>query len=208
MANTCSPTGWTRRDVLGVLGMGAAGAVLPDVLFAAAPVFPKGAVIRTLLKDYAPEELAGGATLFHEHMSSPPDFLQRFRRYTEETRTANGLPPLPPAAIAPPPAGPYFMQDLNLMVDELSIAKREGISCIVDGGHPDMGRDINFLRQVSLKSGLPIVAGAGFYTQPFYPTEIGAMSEEQIAQALVKQVESDQAGVFGEIGSWDEITRG
>jgi phosphotriesterase-related protein len=207
MANTCSPTGWTRRDVLGMLGMGAAAAVLPDVLFAAPPVFPKGAVIRTLLKDYPPEDLAGGATLFHEHMSSPPDFLQRFRRYTEETRTANGLPPLAPAAIAPPPAGPYFMQDLDLMVDELSIAKREGISCIVDGGHPDMGRDINFLRQVSLKSGLPIVAGAGFYTQPFYPTEIGAMSEEQIAQALVKQVESDQAGVFGEIGSWDEITR-
>jgi len=93
------------------------------------------------------------------------------------------------------------------MVDELSIAKREGISCIVDGGHPDMGRDINFLRQVSLKSGLPIVAGAGFYTQPFYPKDIGTMSEEQIAQALIKQATSDQAGVFGEIGSWDEITK-
>lgn len=61
------------------------------------------------------------------------------------------------------------MQDLDLMVDELSIAKREGISCIVDAGHPDMGRDINFLRRLSIKSGLPIVAGAGLYTQPFYP---------------------------------------
>ena len=63
------------------------------------------------------------------------------------------------------------------MSEELSIAKREGIACIVDGGHPDMGRDINVLRQISMKSGLPIVAGAGFYTQPFYPKEIGAMSE-------------------------------
>lgn len=92
------------------------------------------------------------------------------------------------------------------MADELSIAKREGIGCIVDGGHPDMGRDIAFLREVSTRSGLPIVAGAGFYTQPFYPKELSAMSEEQILQALIKQVDADPVGVFGEIGSWDDIT--
>src|SRR5262249_27671201 len=58
----------TRREALGLLGMSAAAAALPDRAFGQTPVFPKGAVIRTLLKDYAPEELAGGATLFHEHM--------------------------------------------------------------------------------------------------------------------------------------------
>ena len=65
MANPSPSPGWTRRDALRMLGMGAAAATIPDIVFAAAPVFPKGAVIRTLLKDYAPEELAGGATLFH-----------------------------------------------------------------------------------------------------------------------------------------------
>jgi phosphotriesterase-related protein len=69
-----------------------------------------------------------------------------------------------------------------------------------------MGRDINFLRQLSTRSGMPIVAGAGFYTQPFYPKEISTMSEEQITQALIKQVEADPVGVFGEIGSWDDIS--
>ncbi len=92
------------------------------------------------------------------------------------------------------------------MAAELSTAKNEGIGCIVDGGHPDMGRDINFLRQVSMKSGMPIVAGAGFYTQPFYPNEIATMSEEQIVEALVRQCEVDPVGVFGEIGSWDDMT--
>ncbi len=92
------------------------------------------------------------------------------------------------------------------MSQELSVAKQEGIGCIVDGGHPDMGRDINFLRQVSMTSGMPIVAGGGFYTQPFYPKELATMSEEQIVQALVKQTETDPIGVFGEIGSWDDIT--
>ncbi len=92
------------------------------------------------------------------------------------------------------------------MADEMGIAKREGIACIVDGGHPDMGRDINFLRQLSMKSGMPIVAGGGFYTQPFYPKEIDTMSEDQIVQALIKQVDLDPIGAFGEIGSWDDMT--
>jgi hypothetical protein len=61
------------------------------------------------------------------------------------------------------------MRDLDLLAEELEIAKREGIACIVDGGHPDMGRDIGWLRQLSSKSGMPIVAGGGFYAQPFYP---------------------------------------
>ncbi|PYR37342.1 MAG: hypothetical protein DMF90_07095 [Acidobacteria bacterium] len=206
-------TGWTRREVLGALGMGVAAAALPDVV-SAAPTFPKGAVIRTILKDYAPEELAGGATLFHEHMSFPPDFLPRFIKYAAETQAATRPPNAPPPAGrgGPPPAppastGPFFMQDVDLMAEELAIAKREGIACIVDGGHPDMGRDMNFLRQVSMKSGLPIVAGAGFYTQPFYPKEISSMSEEQVLQALMKQVESDPIGAFGEIGSWDYISK-
>jgi phosphotriesterase-related protein len=98
------------------------------------------------------------------------------------------------------------MQDLTLMADELTAAKREGIGCIVDGGHPDMGRKIDFLRQLSMKAQMPIVAGAGFYTQPYYAKDISTMSEDQIVRALVKQVESDPVGVFGEIGSWDNMT--
>ncbi|MBI3402201.1 MAG: hypothetical protein HY048_12340 [Acidobacteria bacterium] len=39
-----------------------------------------------------------------------------------------------------------------------------------------------------------------------YPKEIGTLSEEQIAQALIKQAETDPVGVYGEIGSWDDMT--
>jgi phosphotriesterase-related protein len=217
--------GFTRREVLELLGIGAAAAAVPRGAFAQAPAFPKGAVIRTILKDYAPEELAGGATLFHEHMSLAPDFMARFGAATAATRAANG----PPAAAraggagrgggaapagggagraggAPPPSGPDPMRDPDLMSEELGLAKRQGAACIVDAGHPDMGRDINFLRQVSMKSGVPIVVGGGFYNQPFYPKEISTMSEDQIVQALIKQVDDDTVGAFGEIGSWDEIT--
>ena len=75
MPRTTAP-GWTRREALELLGMSAAAAALPGIASAQSGVaFPKGAIIRTILKDYAPEELAGGATLFHEHMSMAPDFL-------------------------------------------------------------------------------------------------------------------------------------
>jgi len=205
---------WTRRQALEVLGVGATAAAIPKSIFAQDPSFPKGAIIRTLLKDYAPEELAGGATLFHEHMQLGPDFNAKFAAASAAVRAANGLPPAPPrgggapkgGGGAPPTPPPDIMRNVDLMSDEVAKTKSAGIACIVDAGHPDMGRDINFIRQVSMKSGVPIVAGGGFYSQPFYPKEISTMSEEQIVKALIKQADDDTLGVFGEIGSWDEIT--
>jgi phosphotriesterase-related protein len=184
--------------------LGVSAVAVPERAIAQQSVFPKGAIIRTILRDYAPEELAGGAALFHEHMQLATDFYARFFAATAAARAANGLPPLPPRGGAP--AGPDIMHDVDLMSAEVAKAKAEGVACIVDAGHPDMGRNIDFLRQVSLKSGVPIVAGGGFYTQPFYPKEISTMSEDQILTALLKQVDDDILGAFGEIGSWDEIT--
>jgi phosphotriesterase-related protein len=209
----------TRRQALEALGISAAAAAIPSELFAQALTFPKGAIIRTILKDYAPEELAGGATLFHEHMQLAPDFNAKFGAATAAARAANGLPPAPARGGGggapkggdgkgggPPTPPPDIMHNVDLMSDEVAKVKSAGVACIVDAGHPDMGRNIDFIRQVSMKSGVPIVAGGGFYSQPFYPKEISTMSEEQIVKALIKQADDDTLGVFGEIGSWDEIT--
>jgi len=180
-----------------------------------APQFPKGAIIRTILKDLRPEDLAGGATLFHEHMSLAADFMPRWIAFSRATNAPGGAssarpgapPPVaPPTSAAAPPAPPYFMQDLDLMTDEMRAAAKDGVVCIVDGGHPDMGRDLEFLKALSVKSGLPIVAGCGYYTQPFYPPEIATWSDDQIAQELIRQANSQPVGAFGEIGSWDVIT--
>ena len=191
---------WSRRDVLGMLGLGAAAAAWS----ATTPEFPKGAIIRTILKDLPPEALAGGATLFHEHISLAPDFM---RRWILNSRAVN-----PPAGRgnAPPPEIPaqpnLFMSDLDFMTEEVKAAAQQGVACIVDGGHADMGRSLDFLKQVSERSGMPIVAGGGFYSQPFYPPEISTWSEDQIVQALIRQANTEPIGVYGEIGSWDFIT--
>jgi len=208
-----------RRDALKAIGVGAAAAPFGFAQGEAQPAFaqatfPKGAIIRTILKDYAPEDLAGGATLFHEHLQMARDFNQKFFEATAAARAANGLPPAPArgggggAARAGGPPPPDIMHDVDLMTAEVLKAKQDGnIACIVEAGHPEMGRDVNFIRQVSMKSGMPIVIGGGLYSQPWYPKEISATSEDQILKTLLKQVDDDVVGAFGEIGSWDEISK-
>src|SRR5262245_46722175 len=85
--------GISRRAALELLGMSATcAAVVPRSVLAQTPSFPKGAIIRTLFKDYAPEDLAGGATLFHEHMSLAPDFMDKFRAASAAVRAMNAGP--------------------------------------------------------------------------------------------------------------------
>ena len=198
---------FTRRDALEFLGSCAGFAVLWNDASGQSLTLPKGAIIRTVLKDYAPDSLGDGAVLFHEHLQLTTDFGARFATATAAARAANGLPPIPPRPAGNTAGtGPDIMHNVDLMTEEVLKAKNAGIACIVDAGHADTGRDINFIRQVSLRSGLPIVAGGGFYSQPWYPKEISTMSEEQIVKVLIKQADQDTLGAFGEIGSWDEIT--
>jgi phosphotriesterase-related protein len=206
----------SRRDALALLGAGAAVAALPATAGAQGVTFPKGAVIRTVLKDYTPEELAGGVTLFHEHMSLRPGFLEDWNGFSAATRRANARPSVPPPApralpapaTPPPPGGATApLSDEAFMVKELTIAKNEGIGCIVDAGHPDMGRSFDFLKKISQASGLPVVCSAGYYTQPFYPKEIATWSENQIFDEVMKQVKANPTGALGEIGSWDYISK-
>ena len=194
---------FTRRGAI----LGAGAALAAPGAATAQPAFPPGAVIRTLFADLPPERLAGGATLFHEHLSLGPDFMQRFMAASAAVLAAQGAPagaaPLRPP---PQPPGPDPMRDVQLMAEELRTARREGVACIVDAGLEGAGMDLGFIRKAASLSGLPVVKGAGFYTEPFYPKEIGSMSEAQIAARLVRQADEYPAGAFGEIGSWDEIS--
>jgi phosphotriesterase-related protein len=197
-----------RRDALKLIGGALSAAVRSPA--ATATRFPRGAIIRTVLKDLPPDALTGGATLFHEHMSLAADFMPKWIALARSTLP--GLFPGNPAATArgstPPsvsPPQPYFMQNAELMTEEMTAAAKDGVACIVDQGHADMGRDLDFLKRISTQSGLPIVAGCGYYTQPFYPPEIAVWAEDQIARELIRQAKTQPIGVIGEIGTWDEM---
>ena len=172
------PTGprWTRRRALSFLGMGAAAWSQRTVFGARAPRFSKDAVIRTVLKDISPDSVTG-ETLFHEHMS------------VAYSRTERQLK-LPPPSTA----------DIRPVIADVNEAAKAGVSCIVDGGHPDMGRNIEQLRQIATETKVFIVASTGFYMENNYPAEIATMNEDQIADELVRQANEQWLGAFGEIG--------
>ena len=208
------PSGLTRREALWIGGglLSACATASAQSKTGGGPTFPKGAIIRTVLRDMPPEALAGGATLFHEHMSLRPDFLPKFQSLLAAMNARNapaGANPPAQQQLAPPAApqsGTYFMQDLDLMTEELRTASKEGVACLVDGGHPDMGRSLDFLTRLSERSGMPIVSGAGYYNEPFYPPEIATLTEDQIAHKLIHDVGASPYGALGEIGTWDEFT--
>jgi len=139
---------------------------------AASVTFPPGAIIRTLLRDVPPESLSGGPTLFHEHLS---------------INLSNS-------------AAPHYTADVAMMANEARGALRDGIACIVDGGHADMKRDLDALRRITTESGLPIIASGGYYMQRTYPPDVASKSADQIADDLVKDAAAQRLGAYGEIG--------
>ena len=128
------------------------------------------AIIRTVRGDISPDAI-NGVTLFHEHLS-----------------------------IKLSPDRPFGTDDVDNVVREIRIAAAEGVGCIVDGGHPDMRRDLDALLRVANETDVHIVASGGYYMERYYPPEIATMSEDQIAEELAAEAARDRLGAFGEIG--------
>jgi phosphotriesterase-related protein len=192
----------SRREALGLIGAGTGLGLLNSRLEArgwrlgrAGPpaatwqagasarkvIFPSGARIRTVLGDVSPDTLGNAATLFHEHLS--------FEWARVNPRPADGR------ASRPGPA-----KDVSLLTDELNVAAREGVGCIVDAGTTDVGRDVEFLRQIAAHTAVHIVACGGLYMQRAYPPDVAAKSEDQVADDLVRDASVSGYGAFGEIG--------
>src|SRR5262249_17196943 len=103
----------------------------------------------------------------------------------------------------PPQTPRHFTDDVAMMVDEAKAARMDGIACIVDGGHPDMSRNMEALKRITTESALPVVASGGYYMQRTYPAEIAQKSADQIADDLVREAREQRLGAYGEIGQQD-----
>src|SRR5438128_5759248 len=184
-------TGLSRREAVRLLGAGAGilAGLHEDLAFAAQAgarrgskaSFPKGAIIRTILKDVPPDTLGKGATLFHEHISIRD--------------------PVP--SWQPPPKEPVtpLGSDINLMVEELKATGKDGVSCIVNAGTKDLGQNIEKIRTMAQRSGIHIVLANGYWTQRNYPPEVATQTEDEIAEGFIRDAAAERWGALGEIGS-------
>ena len=72
---------------------------------------------------------------------------------------------------------------------------------------------INYIREVSEKSGINVICATGFYKEPFYPEFVYEKNEKELSEIMKNEIlegmeETDvKAGIIGEIGSSkDKIT--
>ncbi len=107
---------------------------------------------------------------------------------------------------------PYALRD-NLRMSDYETQKKEilrfkkaGGGTIVDATMPGIGRDPVMLKKISEETGINVVMGTGYYVCSTHPEEMKKMSEEEIADLMVKEIEEGaegtdiKAGIIGEIG--------
>jgi phosphotriesterase-related protein len=103
-----------------------------------------------------------------------------------------------------------FMSDVDLAIAELARFKDLGGRTILDATSVSIGRDLPALRDISVATGLTIIAGTGFYLDSSQPEEVKALGREEIAEILLRDltdgVDSVRPGFIGEIGVSSDFT--
>jgi phosphotriesterase-related protein len=154
---------------------------------------------------------AMGITLPHEHLLL--DLRNQFTEYDDPERRRRSHRPLGPDNTDEVRDDPYAVRD-NLLLDDLDLAVREaqrfkslGGRTIVDCTSVGIHRDARRLRELSLRTGLNVLAGCGYYTQDTHPPQMDAWSAEEITQQILRDLTEGidgtdiKAGVIGELGT-------
>jgi phosphotriesterase-related protein len=168
-------------------------------------------VIHTVRGPIDPAAL--GITLAHEHLWMDSTRLRAVHGYRA---TAAGPWDIAAAAEARwnPGSHPdnYRLTDVDASVEELAPFIDAGGESLIELTPPSLGRDPRRVREISERSGVNVVIGAGQYLEPIHEPWVATATEQEISDRLI--VEAGQgidgtgirAGIFGEIGTSDPVT--
>ncbi|MGN6753347.1 MAG: phosphotriesterase family protein [Intrasporangium sp.] len=102
------------------------------------------------------------------------------------------------------------LDDEPLAVEEVGRYASLGGTTIIDATGLGLGRDLARLQRVSRQAGVQIIAGTGFYLDGAQPEDVKGLAPEQIAEIIVRDVESGEdgirPGIIGEIGVSADFT--
>ena len=97
-----------------------------------------------------------------------------------------------------------LLDDEKVAIDELNFFKKAGGTTVVDASLDGIGRDPEALVRISKATGLNIIMGTGFYVGETHPKALDTMTDEEIGELMVKElnegVNGIKAGYIGEIG--------
>lgn len=83
----------------------------------------------------------------------------------------------------------------------------KGVRNVMELTNRGMGRDIEYMNKVAKESGINVLYSTGFYKVPFFPEEVYSLTERELTDIMVKELEEGidgteiKAEVIGEIGS-------
>lgn len=123
-------------------------------------------VIRTILGDIAPEAL--GITASHEHL------------WCDQTLGQFGD--------FPGRSEPMHLRDLEMVLREVGLFKAAGGRAIVEVTCDGWGRDMAVMAEISRRTGLHVIATAGYYIAPCHPEFVAGASIETLTEVLVRDV--------------------
>jgi predicted metal-dependent phosphotriesterase family hydrolase len=93
-------------------------------------------------------------------------------------------------------SGMLQLRDEDVLTSELSRFREAGGDCLVDQTPGGAGRDPLGLKRVSARTGVKIVTGCGWYTEPYYPAaaDLARRSAASIADELVCEIRDGFGG--------------
>ena len=169
--------------------------------------------IMTVCGEIADGEL--GITLPHEHLFL--DLTNQFGEPSTPEARELGRQNVGEPNLAALRRNPYAVKD-NLLLDDMELAveevdrfKQAGGQSIVDCTSIGIRRDPGKLRELSLRTGVNIIAGSGYYTQDTHPADLQQWSEREAASHIVRDLTEGidgtgiRAGIIGEIGVSDPV---
>ena len=162
--------------------------------------------VNSVLGELSREEL--GITTPHEHIFIDISaFFEERKLWDIENPTTE---PVKMEHLGQLNRDPYALKD-NLSMEDYETQKKEilrfkraGGTTMVDATMPGIGRDPEALARISRETGINVIMGTGYYVSSTHPEKLASMTEEEIAEEMVKEltlgVDGVKAGVIGEIG--------
>lgn len=153
-----------------------------------------------------------GPALIHEHLHMDATPLLAVHGYATE---ASG--PFDTAIAAEARWNPgchadnYRLIEDDLVISELEPYAAAGGRTVVDVTPPALGREPAALERIARRTGLSVVMGTGHYLQPTHGHDVARRSEQELADALIREARNGanrtgiRPGIIGEIGTSDPV---
>ncbi len=157
-----------------------------------------------------------GVTLPHEHILLDARSWWRGPESGASARVATG--PVDASILGELRMDPFANRD-NCVLDDVDAAVEElgrfadiGGRTVVEATCGSIGRDPIALRDISTRTGLQVVMGAGYYLEGSHPSHFRDMSVDDVADEIVRDAiegvgdSGVRAGIIGEIGVSADFT--